>query len=423
VSRGPGGPTPRRIAVIGDMPHHLDAEGRIHGLEPVVAQLDRWAGLFEELVLCGPVLPGPPPSGFAPYTAPNVTMRELPRAGGNTLAAKLAMIPRIPVWAWKTRRVARSVDAVHLRCPCNIGMVAVFSTWKAVRYRYAIYAGVWRGYEGEPRFFRYQRLALRSPRFGGVVSVYAGPDPERPHLEPFYSPSFTAAEWSDAAPAVAASRASIAERPRTGPWRLVVVGRLTPNKNQQAAVAALAQVVAAGLDATLEVVGDGPRRAALEAQAAELGVADRVRFHGMVDLGAVLDTFDACDLQILSTRQEGYGKVLLEGMVHGVVPIFSTSPVSGEISGHGSRGIEVGADAPDEMAAAVVALVDDRERWLAMLDDGRAYTEGLTLEAFEGTVRELLERQWGVTLAPSGGTGSATGAGAGAGAGTGAGPA
>ena len=135
---------PRSLAVFGDMPHHVDEHGRLHGLEPVVAQLDHWGSLFERLVLGGPVLPGPPPSGFAPYQTPGVELVALKRAGGNNLRAKLAMLPLMPGWAWKTRRVARSVDAVHLRCPCNVGLVAIFSTWRAAPHRYAIYAGVWR---------------------------------------------------------------------------------------------------------------------------------------------------------------------------------------------------------------------------------------------------------------------------------------
>ena len=387
------------MAVIGDMPHHRDADGRLYGLEPVVAQLDRWSHLFDRLVLCGPLLDGPPPSGFAAYESDAIELVELPRAGGNDLRSKLGLLPHIPTWAWRTRKVARSVDAVHLRCPCNIGLIAIFSTWRATRYRYALYAGVWRSYEGEPRFFRYQRELLGSRWFDGPVSVYASADPARPNLEPFYSPSHTRADWEAAGPAVAAKRAAIEARPRSGPWRLVVVGRLSPNKNQQATLTVLAAIVAAGLDATLDVVGDGPERARLEAQAVELGIADRVRFHGMVDLEAVLAAFAAADLHLLTTRQEGYGKVLLEGMVHGTVPIFSHSPVAEEIAGGGSRGIVIEPERPQEVIDAVLALVEDRARWLAMIDDARAFTAERTLDAFEGRVRDMLERQWGVELA------------------------
>jgi len=398
VTRTSPGATPRTLAVIGDMPHHRDEHGTLHGLEPVVAQLDCWADLFDELVLGGPLLPGPPPAGFAPYRSPNVRLHELPRGGGNTLRAKLGMIPLVPVWAWRTRQLARSVDAVHLRSPCNIAMVATLSTWKAVRYRYALYAGVWRGYEGEPRFFRYQRELLGSNWFDGPVSVYAGPDPRHPHLEPFFSPSYDLATWERSTDVADAARQRVRDMPDAGPWRAIVVGRLTPNKNHKAAIEALRLLVAQGVDISMDLAGDGPEREHLTKQVAAAGLTDRVRFHGMVDYGEVMRLFGESDVQILSTYQEGFGKVLLEGMVQGVVPVLSHSPVADEIAGHGSRGVVVDPDDAAAMAAAVQALIADRERWEAMVNDARAFTRELTLESFAVRVRQLLERQWGVTF-------------------------
>ncbi len=109
--------------------------------------------------------------------------------------------------------------------------------------------------------------------------------------------------------------------------------------------------------------------------------------------------FAAADLNLLSTRQEGFGKVLLEGMVHAAVPVFGESPVAGEISGAGSRGVVVPPDDPDRFAEAVIDLVADRTRWAAMAEDARAYAGSMSLEAFQERVRVMLETQWGVTLA------------------------
>lgn len=74
-----------KLAVIGDTQHYRDSQGRLCALEPVVNQLDRWAQLFDEVVMNAPLDAGPPPPGFAPYSALNVTIEPLPRAGGNTL--------------------------------------------------------------------------------------------------------------------------------------------------------------------------------------------------------------------------------------------------------------------------------------------------------------------------------------------------
>ena len=143
-----------------------------------------------------------------------------------------------------------------------------------------------------------------------------------------------------AAAGAAAKVDRIADPGTTGPWRLVTVGRLTTNKNQQAIIRALPGIVAAGVDATLDVYGDGPCRDDLEKLPSSTSVsATSSRFHGSVDHGEVMAAFAAADLNLLSTRQEGFGKVLLSRWCMRTVPVFGESPVSGEISGDGTRGL------------------------------------------------------------------------------------
>jgi glycosyltransferase involved in cell wall biosynthesis len=393
-----------RLAVIGDTQHYRDERGHLCALEPVVNQLDRWAELFDEVVICAPLDPGPPPAGFAPYSSTNLSIEPVSRAGGNTKLAKLGLLTHVLPWAYTTRRVARSVDAVHLRCPCNIGLVAIFSTWRADCLRYAIYAGVWHDYAGEPRFFRMQRKLLATRFFGGPVSVYASSDPRNPRLEPFFSPSFSSEDWKNAGPNAEAKIDHLESGSRTGPCRLVTVGRLTPNKNQSTIVRAVGSMTTAGADVTLDVYGDGPCRPELEQLARRLGVDDRITFHGSVSHGEVMSAFAAADLNLLSTRQEGYGKVLLESMVHATVPIFGESPVATEISGDGSRGLVFPPDDHERLAQLVIGLIEDRPRWARMARAARGHAATVTLEAFQERVREMLERQWEVELvaAPSG---------------------
>jgi glycosyltransferase involved in cell wall biosynthesis len=390
-----------RLAVIGDTQHHWDADGRLCALEPVVNQFDRWAELFDEVVLCAPLEPGPPPAGFAPYRSDNLRLEPLTGAGGNTRAAKLAIVRQMIPWFRTTRRVARSVDAVHLRCPSNVAAVGIFSTWHTGALRYAIYAGVWRDYDDEPRFYRWQRKLLASRWFGGPVSVYADRDPGRPHLEPFFSPSYSDADLAAAAPGVERKLARIEDESATGPWRLVNVGRLSENKNQQMIVRAMPLLAAAGVDAILDIYGEGTERGRLERLAEELGVADRVTLHGSVDHGEIMAAFAAADVNLLPTRQEGFGKVLLEGMVHATVPVFAHSPVAVELSGGGTRGTIVPSEDPQVLADTVAGLIADRPRWAAMARDGRRYAGTLTLERFQDRVRDTLERQWQVSLKPA----------------------
>ncbi len=96
------------------------------------------------------------------------------------------------------------------------------------------------------------------------------------------------------------------------------VGRLSHVKGADIALDALAQLQ--HNSARLVFVGDGPERSALEGQAGQLGVGDRVRFVGMVPAAsAILPAFDAL---VLSSRSEGTPMVLLE-TIHAGVPIVA----------------------------------------------------------------------------------------------------
>ena len=98
------------------------------------------------------------------------------------------------------------------------------------------------------------------------------------------------------------------------------VGRLSHVKGADIALAALARL--RNDSARLVFVGDGPDRPALEAQAAALGVASRVRFAGMVpQASSILPAFDAL---VLSSRSEGTPMILLE-TIHAGVPIVASA--------------------------------------------------------------------------------------------------
>lgn len=98
------------------------------------------------------------------------------------------------------------------------------------------------------------------------------------------------------------------------------VGRLSPEKAPDIFVRAAA--ADAGREARYSVIGTGPELRQCQELAADLGMADRVRFHGQVpDAGSLLPAFDALTL---TSWTEGTPMVLLEAMSLGV-PVVTTA--------------------------------------------------------------------------------------------------
>jgi glycosyltransferase involved in cell wall biosynthesis len=110
------------------------------------------------------------------------------------------------------------------------------------------------------------------------------------------------------------------DAPAGPPFRIITVGTLAQlYKRPQLLIRSVASVVARGVDATLVIVGDGQFRSMLEKLARELGIAARVRFAGNLPSGhAVRTELDDAHLFVLTSRQEGMPRAMIEAMARGL---------------------------------------------------------------------------------------------------------
>lgn len=104
-----------------------------------------------------------------------------------------------------------------------------------------------------------------------------------------------------------------------GHTRFLFVGRLARPKGLDAALKALGQLK--GRQWTLDVVGDGPQRAEWEALTAELGLEERVTFHGYRDDAEAWMARSACLL--FTSYQEGMPLTVLEALAVGI-PVLAS---------------------------------------------------------------------------------------------------
>jgi glycosyltransferase involved in cell wall biosynthesis len=143
----------------------------------------------------------------------------------------------------------------------------------------------------------------------------------------------------------------VAARQRLGFARptLISVGNLLMAKGHDLVIRALLELPGVAL----VIVGAGPARAALEALARSVGVADRVRLLGERPHAELAELYSAADLLVLASEREGWPNVLLEAMACGTPVVASNVGGVGEIV----TAPEAGHILPDRTPQAIVDAV------------------------------------------------------------------
>lgn len=190
-------------------------------------------------------------------------------------------------------------------------------------------------------------------------------------------------------------------------WVLVNVGRLTLEKNPGLLLRAFAilrddekERAASGQEAPpryLVLVGDGPQRPALEAEARELGVADRVIFSGRQPPARVADALLGADLFLMASYTETQGLVVAEALAAGLPVVVVDSPQLLETARNGQEGI-VAEGTPQALAAACQRILGDASLYERLHRAALARARSLSIEAATDRLlaayRRVLAAKW-----------------------------
>lgn len=401
-----------RVVILDDAPH-LAWEGRVYAANATfhrfaAALLDvRDAGGAEEvaaLILLAPVRA----AAEAPATLPlDTRIRVVATEPFEGIAGYLRHAPALLARnAPRFRDAIDGADVVLLRLPASNGILAALAAVARGVPRVAYIVGSVREVVAGQRRGGLPGLAARVAATGydaatrlasaGAPAVVVGADLTRGGLvTSLVEPDEIHDRTNDPWPAV------------EGSLRLVYAGRLVRGKGVETlleAVAILAGPTAmpggpAALPAVrLDVVGDGPARAALEERAAALGLTDRVAFAGHVARrGPYLAALAAADAFVSPSPAEGFPKAVLDAMAAGVpvvaVPAGRLAELTEpDVTPSGAPLLPAFRRDPAALAATLAGLAASPERARALRAAGRAFVLEHTRPAEAARLVAILRR-------------------------------
>lgn len=148
--------------------------------------------------------------------------------------------------------------------------------------------------------------------------------------------------------------ADVAFQPKT----ILMMGRLTEQKNFKLAIRAFASLSETYSDWQLLIVGDGPLKGALKEETLKLGISERVSFVRYTKTPQAL--MEQAELFILSSSWEGFPNALAEAMLMGKAVLSTDCPTGpGDLINDGKNGLLVPVDDLRAFKTALERLLDD----------------------------------------------------------------
>jgi glycosyltransferase involved in cell wall biosynthesis len=174
---------------------------------------------------------------------------------------------------------------------------------------------------------------------------------------------------------------------------VLFVGRLDAEKNVDELIRAVARVPRV----RAEIVGDGSCRAALTALAAELGVADRVCFHGFVPDAELVRIYACSQVFCMPGTAELQSLATMEAMAAGLPVVAADAMALPHLVHNGHNGYLYPPGDVSALAARLGELAGDADRRAAMGAAGRTLVSrhdlARTLGGFEALYRPAARLQ------------------------------
>jgi glycosyltransferase involved in cell wall biosynthesis len=375
------------LGVVSHVPHWAQENGQPLAYEPYVREMEVWAKLFARVNVCAPVAEWSLRGNEAPYSARNIRWLPVRYSHGPGVHMHVRRLRQLAVLSRTFVPLIRNSDLILLRSPTPVSMIARPMARAFGAPTITKWAGPLEGCPDEAPLTRIERLLVR--RGHGPALVYGRSD--RRHLISFLPALMSEAELERA-------RDATVRRAWTPPWRILAVGRLSPEKGFDLALRGLAELRRRRCDLawSFTLVGDGTEARALKALSDRLGISDRVTFAGALSFAAVQERYAESHVVVVPGVNDGWPQVIGEAWAHSAIPVAAAGGVGPDLIDGTGSGVTF-TPTPEDFAGVLSALLSDPPEMRAMAALGPRQCANLSLEAFAARLERVVVDRCGLS--------------------------
>jgi len=189
------------------------------------------------------------------------------------------------------------------------------------------------------------------------------------------------------------------DKKRIDGFHVLFVGFLGESKGADLLPSIFEKVASDIPNAFLTIVGDGPLRTKLDAEFEKLGLTKRVTMCGLTPPLQTAEIMRRSHLLLLPTNLEGFGMVLVEAMMSGLVPVASRlRGITDQIVDHAETGFLVAPGDVGGFAEAIKTIHKNENLFRAMSQKTRAvaldrFSLASMMDHYERLFKEPDDRQ------------------------------
>ncbi len=360
---------------------HTKRDGQFYGYAPYVREMNLWLSHVDEVEVVAPLKERELTKIDACYVHSNIRFSKIPSIQFTSFAHAVKSLFKIPVIKWKIFRACMRANHIHLRCPGNIGMFGAFiQICFPYKFKTAKYAGNWDPKSKQPLSYRIQKKILSNTFFTKRMQalVYGNWPKQTKNIKSFFTASFNASEVEKSI-----------QKDFTSTLRFVFVGSLVEGKQPLKAIQIVEKLNKKGVDATLELYGDGVLRQSLEDYNTKNNLKTTIHLKGNVSKDDIKLALKTAHFSILLSKSEGWPKAIAEAMFYGVIPVASKVSCVPWMLNYGERGVLVD-DNVDMCVSQIINTIEEKNL-NTISKAAEDWSQQYTLDYFEKEIQKLLK--------------------------------
>ncbi|PTX44057.1 glycosyltransferase involved in cell wall biosynthesis [Christiangramia gaetbulicola] len=358
---------------------HYCHNNKYFAYEPYVREMNLWIKYTKRVSIVAPLAAQNKSSNIA-YDTSNVRLNNIPSIKFNTISSILRSIIYLPLIIWKIFLTMRKADHIHIRCPGNIGLIAVFiQLFFPDKSKTVKYAGNWDPKSKQPWTYNLQKKILSNTLLTKNIKVlvYGNWPGQSKNIIPFFTASFNKKE-------IQSIQKSIEE-----PIRFLFVGTFSKGKQPIEAIKICEMLNKNGLALNLRMFGEGDCFKEIIEYKKVSELSDFISVNSFIPLKELVVEFKKAHFLVLLSKSEGWPKVVAEAMFYGCIPIVSPVSCIPWMLGMGTRGIILDEPIKNNLDK-ITALVENKTKYEKISREAQTWSHKYTIDKFEAEIKKFL---------------------------------